>query len=519
MKILTAAQTRELDHATIQEQGISPAALMERAARAFAEWFFGRFKPDAAGEILLLCGPGNNGGDGLAIARMLHQANYPVRVALLPAEKQSADWQHNRQRLPAAVPVADVSEAELPAISPTALVIDALFGTGLTRPLQGLAAALVAHLNQANARVIAVDLPSGLFADAPQPMDSAIVRAHHTVSFGLPKLTFLLPQNAAFVGEWHMQDIGLSASFIEAVASPWFYTDATAMAGALPVRPKFGHKGTFGHGLLLAGSRGKIGAAVLAAGACLRGGVGLLTVRVPGCGYDILQTSVPEAMCLDDPAADFLSELPGLKPYQAVGIGPGLGQAEASLNVLRQLLQQATTGAAGSGDPEARPKPPALIIDADALNLLGAHRELLALLPENTVLTPHPKEFERLTEPARDDYHRLDLLRDFAQRHRCLVVLKGAYTCLAMPTGELHFNSSGNPGMATGGSGDVLTGLLMALRADARLSPFEAVRLGVYAHGRAGDLAAAETGQAGLVAGDIARFIGPALAELTPTRH
>jgi len=508
MKILAAAHTRALDQATIQEQGLTSTELMERAAGAFVEWFFGRFDPDEAGETLVLCGPGNNGGDGLAAARLLHQAGYAVRVALLPAGPQSADWQHNRQQLPDAVPVTEISPGHLPAIAPGTLVIDALFGTGLSRPLAGLPAALVAHLNLAHARVVAVDLPSGLFADAPQPAGSPVVRAAHTVSFGLPKLAFLLPQNADFVGEWHVVDIGLSEQFVTDTATPWHYTDAAAVAGVLPARPKFSHKGTFGHGLLLAGSRGKVGAAVLAAGAGLRGGLGLLTATVPGCGYDIMQTSVPEVMCLAGPAVDFISELPDLTPYQAVAIGPGLGQHEASLAVLRQLLTAAAPAA-------AHPRPLPLVIDADALNLLGQHHELLALLPENTVLTPHLKEFERLTGPARDDYHRLELLRDFAQQHRCLVVLKGAYTCLATPAGELHFNSTGNPGMATGGSGDVLTGLLLALRAHAQLPAFEAVRLGVYAHGRAGDLAAVETGHAGLVAGDIVRCIGPALRELT----
>ena len=508
MKILSAAQTRQLDQATLQEQGISSAQLMERAAGTFAEWFFGHLSQDETGEILILCGPGNNGGDGLAVARLLHTAGYAVRVALLPAEKQSADWQHNRQRLPNAVLISEISEDNLPEIMPGTVVIDTLFGTGLTRPLAGLAAAVVTHLNQVQARVVAIDLPSGLFADAPQSADSAVVRAHHTVSFGLPKLAFLLPQNANLVGDWHVLDIGLSAGFIAETSTPWHYTDAAAVAGTLPTRPKFSHKGTFGHALLLAGSRSKMGAAVLAAGACLRGGVGLLTARVPGCGHDILQISQPEAMCLADPQADFLSELPDLTPYQAVAIGPGLGQHAASLSVLRQLL----TAAAVAPDKRAAPLP--LVIDADALNLLGTHRELLPLLPENTVLTPHPKEFERLTEAARDDYHRLDLLRAFAQQYRCLVVLKGAYTCLATPTGELHFNSTGNPGMATGGSGDVLSGLALALRAHAQLSPFEAMRLAVYAHGRAGDLAAAETGQAGLVAGDIVQFIGPVLAKV-----
>jgi NAD(P)H-hydrate epimerase len=300
----------------------------------------------------------------------------------------------------------------------------------------------------------------------------------------------------------------LSTQFINETATPWHYTDAAAVAGALPPRPKFSHKGTFGHALLLAGSRGKMGAAVLAAGACLRGGVGLLTAHIPGCGYDIFQISQPEAMCLTDKQPDFLSELPDLKPYQAVGIGPGLGQDAASLAVLRKLLKAAAQPLEKNGQPLP------LVIDADALNLLGSYRTLLKQLPENTVLTPHPKEFERLTEPARDDYHRLELLRAFAQEHKCLIVLKGAYTCLATPTGELHFNSTGNAGMATGGSGDVLTGVLLALRAHAQLPAFEAVRLGVYAHGRAGDLAAQATGQAGLVAGDIVRHIGPALAEV-----
>jgi NAD(P)H-hydrate epimerase len=513
MKILSAAQTHQLDQATIKEQNITSVELMERAATALAEWFFDEFPldewtADGSRQLCILCGPGNNGGDGLALARLLHLAGYEPQVWLLPATKYSADWLAQSQQLPGSVLVAELNAPQLPPLTPKDVVVDALFGTGLSRPLTGLAAAVVAHLNEVNARVLAVDIPSGLFTDAPQLPDSAVVRATHTISFGMPKLAFLLPQNADFVGEWQVQDIGLSAKFIAKTATPWHFTDAATVAGALPARPKFSHKGTFGHALLLAGSRGKMGAAVLAAGACLRSGVGLLTAHIPGCGYDIFQTSRPEAMCLTDVQADFISELPELQSYQAVGIGPGLGQADASRAVLHNLLKEAQKPTA------KRPGPLPLVIDADALNLLGQDRKLLKLLPENTILTPHPKEFERLTEPARDDYHRLELLRDFAQKHRCLVVLKGAYTCLATPTGELHFNSTGNAGMATGGSGDVLTGVLLALRAHAQIPAFEAVRLGVYAHGHAGDLAAEETGEAGLVAGDLIAHIGPALAEL-----
>lgn len=501
MKILTAAQTHQLDQATMQAQGITSVELMERAARALAGWLTQRYTHARAGEILVLCGPGNNGGDGLALARLLHAAGYAVRVALLPAAQQSADWQHNRQHLPATVPVAELATGVLPAIAPRALVIDALFGTGLARPLAGLAAAVVAHLNHARAHVVAVDLPSGLLADGPQPDPGApVVRASYTLGFGLPKLAFLLPQNADFVGEWHMLDIGLDQNFIDQADTPWHFTQLADADVALPRRGKFGYKNTFGHALLLAGSRGKMGAAVLSAGACLRGGVGLLTAHVPGGGYDIFQTTRPEAMCLTDAQADFISELPDLTPYQAVGIGPGLGQPAATRAVLAQLLRTA--------------KVP-LVIDADALNLLGKHRELLELLPENTVLTPHIGEFTRLTEKAHDDYHRLDLLRAFIQKHRCVVVLKGAYTAVGAPDGQVYFNSTGNPGMGTGGSGDVLTGLVLALRADQRLGPVHAARLAVLAHGHAGDLAAAETGEAGLIAGDLVAHIGPALQALT----
>jgi len=513
MKLLSAAQIRELDRATIREQRTTSTALMERAAIALAGWLYQHYTPAEAGEILLLCGPGNNGGDGLALARLLYLAGYAVRLGLLPAAKYSDDYEYNHHVLPKVIAIQELSADSLPEIQPGTLVVDALFGTGLSRPLDGVAAAVVQHLNASQARVIAIDLPSGLLADAPQPDPAApVVQAQHTVSFGLAKLAFLLPQNADYVGEWHVVDIGLSPDFIAQAATPWHLTRLPGAPGfdavlaapvadvTLPKRGKFAYKNTFGHALLLAGSRGKVGAAVLAGGACLHGGVGLLTVAVPGCGYDIIQTTRPEAMCLPDPEADFISELPELKPYQAIGIGPGLGQEEASRAVLERLLREARVP---------------LVIDADALNMLGEHREMLGLLPENTVLTPHIGEFTRLTEKARDDYHRLDLLREFAQKHRCVVVLKGAYTAVAAPDGQVYFNTTGNPGMGTGGSGDVLTGLVLALRADQRLDVLPAARLAVLAHGLAGDLAARATGEAGLVAGDLVQHIGPALQALT----
>ncbi|GAA4378354.1 NAD(P)H-hydrate dehydratase [Hymenobacter koreensis] len=505
MKLLTAAQIREADAATIAAEGIPSEALMERAATAFTNWLTERLGLKHPPQILVLCGPGNNGGDGLVAARLLHQRDYSVQVWLLPAAQYSPDWTTNRQRLPPAVPVLALDMHQLPPIEPGTVVVDALFGTGLNRPLTGLAAAVVQHLNDSQARVVSIDVPSGLLSDAPQPAGSAVVRARHTVTFELPKLAFLLPQFAAFVGEWHPVSIDLNPAFLAQVAADMALVDADFVAGRLPKRSRFAHKGTFGHALLLVGSRGKVGAGVLAARACLHGGVGLLTLAVPAAGYGVVQTAVPEAMCLPDDCKTHLTQLPDLAAYAAVGMGPGIGQHDDTRAVLEELLCTAPT----------RNQP--LVLDADALNLLGANRSLLDLLPPDSVLTPHPKEFERLTEPARDDYHRLDLLRDFARRYQCYVVLKGAYSCLAAPDGHLYFNTTGNPGLATGGTGDVLTGLLTALRADRRLPVLDAVLLGVYAHGRAADLAVVHTGEAGLTAGALPAYIGLALQELTAT--
>lgn len=500
MKLLSPAQTRALDQATIKAQHITSTALMERAATAVTNWLLDELLLDYDTEIHVCCGPGNNGGDGLVVARNLHRAGYAVQLWLLPAAKHSADFTHQHQQLPAGLTGQEISPNQLPTIAAGAVVVDALFGTGLSRPLEGPAAALVRHINDSGTTVVAVDMPSGLFADAPQPADSAVVRADYTLSFELPKLAFLLPQNADFVGDWRLLPIGLDAEVIHNTVADKYFVTADDLRGQLPKRPKFSHKGTFGHALLLAGSKGKMGAAVLATRACLRGGAGLVTTRVPAVGYDILQISAPEAMCLADPAPDFVTELPDLTPYAAVGMGPGLGQHDATREVLRQLLTTATVP---------------LVLDADALNMLGAYPELQKLLPPGSLLTPHPKEFERLVgEPARDDYHRLDQLRDFAGRTGCYCLLKGAYTALAAPDGTLYFNSTGNPGMATGGSGDVLTGLLLALRAHGKLSPLTAALLGLHAHGRAADLALPQHGPAGLLASDVVRFIGPALEEL-----
>jgi hydroxyethylthiazole kinase-like uncharacterized protein yjeF len=502
MKILSAAQIRQADAYTIAEEQIPSAALMERAAKALVTWFDNKFAGRAR-RILICCGPGNNGGDGLAIARLLFDKGYDIRVWIVAATDHfSPDFVLNRGRLPAGVPVTTIAAATgIPPALEADFILDALFGTGLSRPLSGLYAAVIDQINGSPATRVAIDMPSGLFSDAPAPAGSRIVRARYTLSFELPKLAFFLPQNAPFVGTWYVVPIGLSPAFLATAVTENQVISPGLVAGLLKPRLKFSHKGTYGHALLLVGSYGKMGAATLAARACLRSGVGLLTVRCPGVGDPILQINVPEAMTLPDAEERHLAALPELEPYQAIGAGPGLGQAPATRQLIRTLLKTA-------GAP--------LVLDADALNLI-AEEDLLSQLPAQAILTPHPKEFERLAGKAQDDYHRLEQLRHLCRKHQCYIVLKGGHTCIGTPGGTLYFNCTGNPGMATGGTGDVLTGIITALVAQ-QYPSLAACLLGVYIHGLAGDLAKAEVGETALIASDLIEKLGPAFELVNPDR-
>ncbi|QHL87864.1 NAD(P)H-hydrate dehydratase [Nibribacter ruber] len=500
MKILTAAQTREADAYTIQQEPVSSLDLMERAAAALVAWLRQRYSAQVP--FVFFCGPGNNGGDGLAAARLLFQAGYEVQVFLVEEAGQckSQDFTQNLQRLPSEISTHTLQAGfGFPEMEFGAIVVDALFGSGLSRPLQGVYAQVAEEINQAGVTVVAVDVPSGLFTDAPTPEDAVVVQATYTVTFERPKLAFLLPKSGAWVGEWHAVPIGLHPEFLQQVATPYQLLTNAYVKSLLKARQKYAHKGTYGHALLIGGSYGKMGALVLAAKAALRAGIGLLTVQIPQVGYSIVQTAVPEAMALTDAHELHFTRFMGQpETYECIGIGPGLGQAEDTRLALENLFRQHL---------------PPLVLDADALNLLAADRTLLRTLPQDTILTPHLKEFERLAGPATDDFHRLQLLQSFCQEHRCYVVLKGAHSCVGTPTGDFYFNTTGNPGMATGGSGDVLTGILTALRAQGH-SALETCLLGVYLHGLAGDLAAKEMGQASLIASDLTTYLGKAFLAL-----
>ncbi|HBH24885.1 MAG TPA: bifunctional ADP-dependent NAD(P)H-hydrate dehydratase/NAD(P)H-hydrate epimerase [Cytophagales bacterium] len=493
-KILSAEQTRDVDAYTIKIEPIASIDLMERASRAFVDWFVSNM-PDR--QVMVFCGHGNNGGDGLAIARMLHTKGWGVKAFMVSKEKKkSEDCAVNLERLEKIIPVNDISEEQdFPDCNEGGLIIiDAIFGSGLSRPVEGLYAGLIEHLNMASAIRVAVDIPSGLFAD--QPTGSAVrFKSDYCVTFQQPKLSFLWAENK--IPHFEAVDIGLSKTAISNSDSKYYYVEKEDIT--FKAREKFAHKGDFGRVLLIAGSYGKMGAAVLAARACMRSGAGLLTVHLPQKGYDIVQTTFPEAMCTVSKGDRYITDLPDTTNYDVIGIGPGIGTNAETAEMLKKLFS--TTA-----------KPMAL--DADALNILSENPDLIQQIPKGSVFTPHPGEFARLIGGIENDLQRLERLKQFAIEHQLVVALKGAHTAVATPNGKIYFNGTGNPGMASGGSGDVLTGIITALLAQTSDSVEAAVK-GVFIHGFAADLAANQKGHQGLIASDIIEALPEAFMTLT----
>lgn len=487
MKVLLSGQVKAADRYTIENEPIASSDLMERACDAFVGELGRNFGPERP--VWIFCGTGNNGGDGMGIARLLLSKKYNVRIFIVGSvEKGSPDFRTNYERAKTltTVELADENFTEQPPAD--AFIIDALFGTGLSRQAEGIYAAVIKQLNSYRLPIAAVDVPSGLFCEQPQGNAPAI-EAQLTISFQAPKLAFFMPENFRYTGEWHIADIGLSKSFLAALPSSYHYQLAGDSGMSLPPRSKFMHKGMAGRVLLAGGSRGKVGAILLAARACLRSGAGLVTVHGPACVAGPLHASTPEAMMQTDDNENVVTHIPteSLHAYDAVGTGPGLGLDERTGWAFHELISSCT-----------RP----MVLDADALNLLAQNPGWLKEVPKGSILTPHPGEFKRLAGEWANDYERLQKQQDFAKAHGLLVLVKGAYTTICTPGGRVYFNSTGNPGMASGGSGDVLTGVVAALLGQG-FEPERSARLGVWLHGLAGDLAAREKGEYGLIASDI----------------
>ncbi|MBR6439533.1 MAG: NAD(P)H-hydrate dehydratase [Bacteroidales bacterium] len=491
MKIPDIKAARAADAYTIENEPISSVDLMERAATQIYFWLMKKLKTKEV-SIKIFCGMGNNGGDGLVLARLLASNDIVAQVYIVHvSDSFSHDCEVNYERLKEIpdVPMFGIfSNEDFPKIDDNDIVIDAIFGSGLSRPLEGLVAELVSHLNDNQAVRIAIDIASGLNGDAINN-GGVIFRPDYTVSMQFPKMAFLYPENEPFVGKWDVLDIKIHPDYIENLETVNFYTTENVVKPLIHKRGKHSHKGTYGHALLIAGSTGKTGAALMASESCMRSGVGLLTTHLPKQAMLPLQVYLPEAMISPDKSDDYFSQVPDLQPYNAIGAGPGLGKAEETVSALKHVIQDARVP---------------LVLDADALNIISENKTWLSFLPERTIITPHPKEFERLFGRSEDSAQRLELQRAMSVRHNIIIVLKGANTSITFPNDTCFFNSTGNPGMATAGSGDVLTGVILSLLAQ-RYTPEEAAIIGVFMHGRAGDKAAEKLGIETMIAGDITK--------------
>ncbi len=502
MKIFTSTQIHELDQYTIDHEPIRSIDLMERAARVLTQAITESWP--ATMPVVIFAGPGNNGGDALAVSRMLNEQNYHVQTFLFNITgKLSADCTESKQRLcdkkGRALFTEVTQEFEPPQLGPDYLVIDGLFGSGLNKPLAGGFASLVKYINASKANVVSIDVPSGLMTeDNTYNVSANIIRATQTLTLGQLKLSFLFPENQIHIGEVRVLDIKLSQEGIAKIEAPYTLMEEGEARQLIRKRNPFAHKGQMGHALIIAGSYGMAGAAILATRACLRSGVGKVTIHTPKRNVAILQTAVPEAIVSIDREETTFTEVIPTVDYQAMGVGPGLGTSEqTALSLFAQIR--------GTQCP--------VVADADALNILANRRTWLQQLPKGIILTPHPKELERMEGKSIDSYEQLMKARDMAERIQGYVVLKGHHTAICMPDGHVVFNTTGNAGMATAGSGDVLTGIITGLLANGYTRE-QACLLGVYLHGLAGDLAVREIGEESLVAGDLIDYLPKAFLKL-----
>lgn len=500
MKIFEVEQLAEADKVTLEKQGITSEELMERAAGQVFEEIHSRLQ-GAKLPIKIFCGTGNNGGDGLVIARRLIEKDYNVSVFVVNyTDKRSDDFMANSRKLKEVTtnwPGVINKEEDFPRLSPRDFVIDAIFGIGLNRPLEGLVADVVRHINKRAEFVLAVDMPSGLFADKIPDEEDAVIRANFTLSFQAPKLVFFLPEAAEYVGDMQVLDIGLDKEFLADTEVSTYLVNKEEVLMRYKPRRSFSHKGDYGHCLVAGGSYGKIGSISLTGTAALRTGAGLVTFYAPRCGYEILQTVLPEAMVITDEGEKELRNISFDIEPDVICFGMGAGASENTLKACEQLLK----------DTE---KP--MVIDADGLNMLAKNRELLKILPENSVLTPHPGELKRLMGDWKDDFDKLEKAKSFSKEYKVILVIKGAHT-ITVAGDTLYVNNTGNPGMATAGSGDSLSGVIAGMISQG-YDPEDAAVIGVYIHGRAGDIAAEELGYQGLIAGDINQNIGVAFLDL-----
>lgn len=488
MKLFTTDQIRLWDQATIEGQYTDSSELMEFAAEKLVEQLLMLEDPVRA---YVFCGIGNNGGDGLCMARMLASSSVEVQVIVVgDAQMGSKDFRMNLER---------VIEADLPVMfygkdqsyigfEPDSIILDCILGSGTSRPAEGLIAKAIDEINQnLTCPKIAIDIPSGLLPDDFLGQEGFIIRADRTLTIEVPKRALLVSENSEYVGELTIVSIGLDHNFERSTTCDYFAYDMLEAVIDLEFRSVNAHKKINGHVGLIAGSKGKMGACLLAAKGAMRVGAGLLTARIPACGYSIVQTALPEVMCDTDEGEDYIKSMGELRGFESLAVGPGLGKAPEVALMMRKMVKEIDCPC---------------VFDADALNLI-AEKNLFNDIPKGSVLTPHIGEFHRLFGEAASDKERIEILRAKSIELGVIIVLKGPYSRVATPDGQISFNTTGNPILATAGSGDVLTGVIAGLLAQG-YDPGKAARLGVFLHGLSGDILSIQMGDSGALAGEIA---------------
>ncbi len=502
MKFFPTAKIHHLDQFTILHEPISSIDLMERAGSALFNEFVSQFY--YSNPVSIFAGTGNNGGDALVLGRMLLEQGYDVTISIVHLGPMTPDCDRNRKRILDNFPQALVEikdEFIAPSIAPETILVDGLFGSGLNRPLLGLVTAVVQWINQSQCTVVSIDIPSGLKGEeSVQPDSQVVVRATYTYSLQFPKLSFFLAENSLIVGQWKLIDIGIHSKAIAETESNFNLLERKDIQSLLKARSIQGHKGTFGHALVVAGSKGMAGASVLSGKAALKSGTGLVTIHGPSENRIVVQGAFPEAIFNADAHSDVVTEVIDFNPYTAVAIGPGLSVCPETELMLSRTLTKFNLPC---------------VLDADALNIISVKSSLLDCLPGNCILTPHPKEFDRLFGLSATSYDRMNKALEMAKKWGAVIVLKGAFTQIITPSGQVYINSTGNNGMATAGAGDVLTGILVGLLAQGYQAE-EAAKIGVFLHGRAGDLALNSESVESLIASDLIAFLGKAFQSLTP---
>ena len=500
MKIFSKEQIYEGDSLTAQKQNITSTELMERAATRIFDWMHLRMQ-GAQVPIHVFCGIGNNGGDGLVLARHLITHGYNVHVYIINySDTRYKDFLLNYDRIKNVTkkwPLLMTNAKELPVINPDDIIVDAIFGIGLNRPIDDWVKVLFQHLRASKAFTLSIDIPSGLFTDKLHANDNEVIWANYTLSFQTPKLLFFLPETAKFTTQWEVLDIGIDPEYLYNTQTTYELVGKMEMLPLYRPREKFSNKGTYGHALIIGGSFGKIGSITLASRSALSAGAGLVTSYVPKCGYQILQTSFPEAMVITDKEEEIISNIQFDIEPSVIAFGVGVGTAHKTIDAFESFLKTNKTP---------------LVIDADGLNILSKKKSLLKLLPKQTILTPHPKELERLIGTWKDDFDKLEKTKALSKKHDLIIVIKGANT-ITIYQDKGYVNTTGNPGLATAGTGDVLTGVITGLAAQG-YEPIVATLFGIYLHGKAADIAVEDLGYQSLIASHVIEALGEAYIDL-----